>query len=189
MPAAAWAARSGDPVLFAAGDELPKSDRGGAAPPPARPRSTCSGPPRRSPPPSCGSRRDRPSGAAGRRRRPGRKRDRLRPLPPRRLRLEHQRPGHGFVVARSDSPLDAAAAAPLSASGTWGPLLLSDDADTLPEAAPRVPARRQAGLHHGPDPRVLQPRLGDRRPGGDIGGTTGRNRQPGRAGQDRREVP
>lgn len=41
-------------------------------------------------------------------------------------------PGHGFVLARTDSPADAAAAAPLSASGTWGPLLLSDDADTLP---------------------------------------------------------
>jgi putative cell wall binding repeat protein len=43
-------------------------------------------------------------------------------------------PGHGFVVARSDSPLSAAAAAPLSASGTWGPLLLTEDADTLPQA-------------------------------------------------------
>jgi len=43
-------------------------------------------------------------------------------------------PGHGFVLARSDSPLDAAVAAPLSASGTWGPLLLSDDPDTLPKA-------------------------------------------------------
>lgn len=42
-------------------------------------------------------------------------------------------PGHGFVIARDDSPLDAAVAAPLSASGTWGPLLLSDDADTLPK--------------------------------------------------------
>jgi putative cell wall-binding protein len=41
-------------------------------------------------------------------------------------------PGHGFVLVRSDSPADAAAAAPLSASGTWGPLLLTDDADTLP---------------------------------------------------------
>lgn len=41
-------------------------------------------------------------------------------------------PGHGFVLARSDSPADAAAAAPLSASGTWGPLLLTDDADALP---------------------------------------------------------
>jgi hypothetical protein len=43
-------------------------------------------------------------------------------------------PGHGFVVARADSPLDAAAAAALSASGTWGPLLLTDSADTLPGA-------------------------------------------------------
>ena len=42
-------------------------------------------------------------------------------------------PGHGFVLARSDSPADAAAAAPLSASGTWGPLLLTDDATELPE--------------------------------------------------------
>jgi hypothetical protein len=41
-------------------------------------------------------------------------------------------PGHGFVIARDDSPLDAAAAVPLSASGTWGPLLVSDAADTLP---------------------------------------------------------
>jgi len=43
-------------------------------------------------------------------------------------------PGHGFVLARDDSPLDAAVAAPLSASGTWGPLLLSDSATTLPSA-------------------------------------------------------
>ena len=43
-------------------------------------------------------------------------------------------PGHGFVVARDDAPLDAAIASPLSASGTWGPLLLSDSADTLPAA-------------------------------------------------------
>lgn len=41
-------------------------------------------------------------------------------------------PGHGFVLARSDAPLEAAAAAPLSASGTWGPLLLTDSPDTLP---------------------------------------------------------
>ena len=41
-------------------------------------------------------------------------------------------PGHGFVLARSDAPLEAAAVAPLSASGTWGPLLVTDSADTLP---------------------------------------------------------
>jgi len=43
-------------------------------------------------------------------------------------------PGHGFVVADAAEPLDAAAAAALSASGAWGPLLLTDDAATLPAA-------------------------------------------------------
>ncbi|MGZ8632717.1 MAG: cell wall-binding repeat-containing protein [Solirubrobacteraceae bacterium] len=33
-------------------------------------------------------------------------------------------PGHGLVFARSDRPLDAAAASPLSVSGSYGPLLL-----------------------------------------------------------------
>jgi len=43
-------------------------------------------------------------------------------------------PGHGFVLARSDSPAGAPAAAALSASGTWGPLLLTDDPGRLPAA-------------------------------------------------------
>lgn len=41
-------------------------------------------------------------------------------------------PGHGIVFANTARPSDAAAAAPLSASGTYGPLLLLDDAETLP---------------------------------------------------------
>jgi hypothetical protein len=41
-------------------------------------------------------------------------------------------PGHGFVIANADRPLDAAAAAALSASGTWGPLLVTDDGAALP---------------------------------------------------------
>jgi putative cell wall binding repeat protein len=41
-------------------------------------------------------------------------------------------PGHGLVFANLHRPLDAAAAAPLSASGTYGPLLLVDQAATLP---------------------------------------------------------
>jgi hypothetical protein len=41
-------------------------------------------------------------------------------------------PGHGFVLARSDAPIEAALASPLSASGTWGPLLLTDSAASLP---------------------------------------------------------
>ena len=41
-------------------------------------------------------------------------------------------PGHGFVIANTERPLDAAAAAPLSASGTWGPLLVTEEADGVP---------------------------------------------------------
>jgi ell wall binding domain 2 (CWB2) len=41
-------------------------------------------------------------------------------------------PGHGLVFANTQRPLDAAAAAPLSASGTYGPLLLVTAANALP---------------------------------------------------------
>ena len=43
-------------------------------------------------------------------------------------------PGHGLLIASVSRPLDAAAAAPLSASGTWGPLLVTDDAARVPSA-------------------------------------------------------
>ena len=41
-------------------------------------------------------------------------------------------PGHGLVFASTRRPQDAAAAAPLSAHGTYGPLLLLPDAGVLP---------------------------------------------------------
>ena len=41
-------------------------------------------------------------------------------------------PGHGLVIASTSRPLDAAAAATLSASGKWGPLLLLETPATLP---------------------------------------------------------
>ena len=41
-------------------------------------------------------------------------------------------PGHGLVFANSSRPLDAPAAAPLSARGDYGPLLLLENAETLP---------------------------------------------------------
>jgi hypothetical protein len=40
-------------------------------------------------------------------------------------------PGHGLVIANASQPLDAAAASPLSASGKWGPLLLTENADAV----------------------------------------------------------
>jgi hypothetical protein len=41
-------------------------------------------------------------------------------------------PGHGLVIANAARPMDAAAASPLSASGKYGPLLLTDSAAKLP---------------------------------------------------------
>jgi ell wall binding domain 2 (CWB2) len=43
-------------------------------------------------------------------------------------------PGHGLVIASDAEPVDAAAAAPLSANGDWGPLLVTDDPDRVPQA-------------------------------------------------------
>jgi hypothetical protein len=43
-------------------------------------------------------------------------------------------PGHGFVIASAGRPLDAAAASPLSASGDWGPLLITDSPEQVPAA-------------------------------------------------------
>jgi hypothetical protein len=43
-------------------------------------------------------------------------------------------PGHGYVLVNADRPLDAAAAAPLSASGNYGAQLLVDSPSTLPSS-------------------------------------------------------
>jgi hypothetical protein len=44
-----------------------------------------------------------------------------------------QDPGHGLIFANTGRPRDAAAAAALAATGTYGPLLLIESADTLPK--------------------------------------------------------
>jgi hypothetical protein len=41
-------------------------------------------------------------------------------------------PGHGYTLINAGRPLDAAAAAPLSASGSYGPELIVDSASSLP---------------------------------------------------------
>jgi hypothetical protein len=43
-------------------------------------------------------------------------------------------PGHGYVVLNANRTLDAAAAAPLSGTGDYGPQLLLDNASTLPRS-------------------------------------------------------
>jgi len=42
-------------------------------------------------------------------------------------------PGHGYTVARADRPMDAIAATPLSTGGTWPALLLTDSSSELPQ--------------------------------------------------------
>ncbi|HYG95566.1 MAG TPA: cell wall-binding repeat-containing protein, partial [Solirubrobacterales bacterium] len=134
MPAAAWAARSGDPVLYAGPEKLPAATAAVLEDHPKVPVYVLG-------PSSAIS-----SGVVREIAKVAKKVKRVSGEDPVANALAFARyrdgdfgwnvndPGHGFVLARSDSPADAAAAAPLSASGTWGPLLLSDDAATLPAA-------------------------------------------------------
>ncbi len=43
-------------------------------------------------------------------------------------------PGHGYTLLNASRPLDAAASAPLSASGSFGPQLLVNSANQLPSS-------------------------------------------------------
>ncbi len=134
MPAAAWAARSGDPVLFAEGDKLPKPTVAALKRHDDVPVYVLG------PSSAISSKAIRQIAAIGG------KVQRISGEDAVANAIAFARyadgdfgwnindPGHGFVLARDDSPLDAAVAAPLSASGTWGPLLLTDSATTLPAA-------------------------------------------------------
>jgi hypothetical protein len=42
-------------------------------------------------------------------------------------------PGHGYILVNANRPLDAAGASPLSSSGDYGPILLVDDPAKLPK--------------------------------------------------------
>jgi hypothetical protein len=134
MPAAAWAARSGDPVLFAAGDVLPEATLAVLERHKKVPVYVLG--------PSSGI-SSKAVQAIGKVvasvHRVGGKNPVANAIAFARysnggFSWNINDPGHGFVLARQDSPLDAAAASPLSASGTWGPLLLTDSATTLPAA-------------------------------------------------------
>jgi ell wall binding domain 2 (CWB2) len=135
MPAAAWAARSGDPVLFTGPERLPAATAA-ALRRYRKARVYVLGP---SSVISSDVVREIGRIGSGQVRRvsgedPVANAIALARYADRDFGWNVNDPGHGFVLARADSPLDAAAAAPLSASGTWGPLLLTDSADTLPEA-------------------------------------------------------
>lgn len=134
MPAAAWAARSGDPVLYTDAQKLPATTAAALRQHPKVPVFVLG-------PAAAVSR-----AVLGEIAKIDKRVKRVAGEGPvaNALALARYRsgsfgwnvndPGHGFVLARDDSPADAAAAAALSASGTWGPLLLTDGPDTLPAA-------------------------------------------------------
>jgi ell wall binding domain 2 (CWB2) len=123
MPAAAWAAKAGDPVLFVRFDGVPAETRA-ALQAHDQPRIYVLGPP------SIVS-----AATLNELRRLGTVK-RIGADDPTDNAIAFARyadpdfgwgvvdPGHGLVFARSDRPLDAAAAAPLSVSGSYGPLLV-----------------------------------------------------------------
>jgi hypothetical protein len=129
MPAAGWAAKSGQPVLWAGRDSLPPQTKTaiGAH---KRPKIYVLGPP------------DAISeGVLTQLKKLGRA-ERIGDSDPVTNAIAFARfsgtwnvtdPGHGFVFASTSRTGDAAAGAMLSASGTYGPLLLITQAQALPQ--------------------------------------------------------
>jgi hypothetical protein len=132
MPAAAWAAKSGDAVLFANRDTLPEATRTAIAAH-QQPRIYVLGPSSVISPKVTVELRKLGTVT------------RLGDQTPQTNAVAFARyadqtfgwgvvdPGHGLVFADPRRPADAAAASPLSASGKWGPLLLMDEEGGLPD--------------------------------------------------------
>jgi hypothetical protein len=131
MPAAGWAAKSGDPVLWVTRDAIPPATRA-AITAHKRPKIYVLGPES-----AVSEKVVEQLGELGEARR-------VSGADPVANAIAFARfsdgsfgwnvvdPGHGLVFASTQRPLDAAAAAPLSASGTYGPLLLLTAANALP---------------------------------------------------------
>jgi hypothetical protein len=132
MPAASWAARSGDPVLFTGRDSVPDATKDALRRHQGLPVYVL------------GSREVISSEAMKEIRKISRLATRISAEDPVRSAIEFARytdqdfgwdindPGHGLVIANLGRPEDAGAAALLSASGKWGPLLVTDSSATLP---------------------------------------------------------
>jgi Cell wall binding domain 2 (CWB2) len=134
MPAAAWAARSGNPVLYADEKKLPAATAGVLKQHPKVPVFVL-GPESvfgKGVVKEIGKVSKRVSRVAGKD--PAANAVALARYRDGSFGWNVNDPGHGFVLARSDDPASAPAAAALSASGTWGPLLLTEAPDRLPEA-------------------------------------------------------
>jgi hypothetical protein len=134
MPAAGWAARSGQPVLWTLRDSLPPETRE-AIRTHRRPRIYVLGPAA-----AVGASVVRDLERLGTTKRvaaPDPVNSAIafaRYADGRRFGWNVVDPGHGLVFANRSRTLDAVAGAPFSGAGQYGPLLLVDDAATLPTA-------------------------------------------------------
>jgi hypothetical protein len=133
MPAAAWAAKSGDPVLWTGRDALPAETKAAIAAH-GKPKIYVLGP------------EDVIAGPVLEELRKLGSVKRIAGPEPVANAIAFARftdgsfgwgitdPGHGLVFATVRRTLDAAAGAPLSSAGSYGPLLLVTDAQALPQA-------------------------------------------------------
>jgi putative cell wall-binding protein len=149
MPAAAWAAKSGDAVLFTERGQLPTATRR-AIRRHERPGIYILGPPD-----VVSERVERALRELGRVRR-------IAGKDPVETAVAFARysnatfgwglrdPGHGIVFANAERTLDAAAGAILSASGKYGPLLLVEQADVLPRSVENFLLDIQPGYRFDP---------------------------------------
>jgi hypothetical protein len=133
MPAAAWAAKSGQPVLWASRDVLPPETKA-AIQTRRKPRIHVLGPPE-----AISDDVLKQLGKLG----PTKRIGTADPVSNAIFFARYSDgafgwnvidPGHGLVFANVTRTTDAAAAAPLSAAGTYGPLLLVQEAGALPQA-------------------------------------------------------
>jgi putative cell wall-binding protein len=132
MPAAGWAARSGDPVLWTGRDEVPPATRR-AIEAHKRPDIYVLGPPE-----VISEAVVKQLGRLGAVRRvqgpdPVANAIAFARFTDGRFGWNVVDPGHGLVFASTRRTQDAAAGAPLSGSGTYGPLLLISEAQALPQ--------------------------------------------------------
>lgn len=149
MPAAAWSAKSGDPILFVRRNVIPPETRA-ALRAHDKPRIYVLGPSKVIAP-----KVTRDLRKLGRVTRIGGRDPVSNAVAFARFRDGEfgwgiVDPGHGLVFASAGRPTDAAAAAPLSASGTYGPLLLVPDAGSLPAALEQFLLDVQPGYDRDP---------------------------------------
>lgn len=133
MPAAGWAAKSGDPILYVNANEVPRETRE-ALRSHQQPRIYVLGPSKLISPKVTKALRELGTVTRVGGQDPIRNATEFARFSDGRFGWGVVDPGHGIVLVNANNPADAAAAAPLSTSGKYGPLLVVDDAEKL--AAP-----------------------------------------------------